>query len=104
MRESLKNFATFYGKKIAILGDMLEMGEYSRKEHEEMLKEVENYSFEKVFLVGKEFYNFREKFNFIFFENLDNIHEHFLTYPVNDYLILLKGSRGIALERLKEVL
>ncbi len=106
MRESLKNFASLKKemKKIAVLGDMLEMGEYSSAEHKSLLEEIKTYGFDEVYLVGNEFFNFRKQFNYIFFQSPEQIHEHFASYPVKDSLIFLKGSRGLSLEKLLEVL
>jgi UDP-N-acetylmuramoyl-tripeptide--D-alanyl-D-alanine ligase len=105
MDEALKNFRTTgYGKKVLILGDMLEMGEYAYTEHENLLRSLDEDKFLKVFLVGREFFKFREQFNFNFFTSVEGLIEHFKENPVVNSLILVKGSRGIALEKVLELL
>ena len=54
----------------------------------------------RYFLVGKAFYE--HKFSgdhFHFFDNYDELKKHLEDHPLKDQLILIKGSRGIALER-----
>ena len=105
MKEAIDNFVKIHnGRKVIILGDMLELGKYSKEEHEKVLKQLENYDFHSVYLVGKEFNQYNGQFKFNFYNSLPELYEHFIKSPVTDCLILLKGSRGIALETLLKVL
>jgi UDP-N-acetylmuramoyl-tripeptide--D-alanyl-D-alanine ligase len=105
MLESVSNFLQLYhSKKMIVLGDMLELGKYSLKEHKSLLENLKDKKFSNVFLVGSEFQNANKDFSFKSFENINLLIEHFRSNPVTDHLILLKASRGIQLEKLKEVL
>jgi len=56
MKNALENFANLSASsKIAILGDMLELGNYSEQAHSEILAQANNLNFYKVILVGNEF-------------------------------------------------
>ena len=85
--------------KIAILGDMLELGENEDKEHEDIVQFMQENNIDGL-LVGSIFSNI--KCNFPTFEKVEFI----LTYLENmSYInstILIKGSRGIKLEKIIE--
>ena len=87
--------------KLYILGDMLELGEDSISEHQTIIDELSKYN-QEVILVGKEFN--KCKHNFTHFFNTEDAHVWIEKNPIKDMYILLKGSRGIKLEKLKEVL
>lgn len=89
--------------KMAILGDMLELGGESAKEHLAILKMAAKSKFDQLVLVGPEFGNTPfAKFNAIHFPNVATARDWFLTQNLNHYTILIKGSRGIRLEKLLE--
>ena len=73
--------------KVAIIGDMKELGIYSANEHKEIIRfNLENNL--KAYYVGTEFYKLGEnKVNF--FENVDNLLSLKLN-PISNSLILLK--------------
>lgn len=101
MSEAIKNFRTIkHHQKILILGDMLEMGEYAQHEHENILHSLDPDEFSGVYLVGNEFYTFKNQFHYHFFTSVEKLIEHFNENPVNNSFILVKGSRGIALEKI----
>ena len=53
MAAALKSFSSSNNAgKVVILGDMLELGEYSKAEHQSIVDQLENLHFEKVYLVG----------------------------------------------------
>ncbi len=105
MREALENFKSMKSdNKILILGDMLELGSYSADEHKRILDEIEKEEFNEVYLIGKEFKQFSKLYNFNFYDSAKELFEHFLAKPVTGCLVLLKASRGIALENLLKVL
>jgi UDP-N-acetylmuramoyl-tripeptide--D-alanyl-D-alanine ligase len=89
-------------KKIAILGDMLELGEDSYEEHQAIVNQLKKAQFEDVFLVGKEFK--QTESNFSYFDNSKELSNWIVQHPLKDSTVLLKGSRGIRLESLREVL
>ena len=88
-----------FPSKLFILGDMLELGDYSKIEHEKILKQLTNNQIKEAILVGPLFYEHKINFqDYHFFEN-GNEAINYLTQnkPLNT-TILIKGSRGIKLE------
>jgi len=99
---ALRNLAAqTRGEKLFVIGDMLEMGEYAREEHLGILKMAEGLSLHG-YTVGPE-YSITGSEKFTSFDNVEAIKAFFTANPVRNSLILLKGSRGIALEKLIEV-
>lgn len=97
MSPMIRDFSDYPIKnKIAVLGDMFELGDYSYKEHEKIIEQLKQSQIDKVILVGKEF----KKHNspFIHFEKANELKEWLLKHPIHDCFFLVKGSRGIALE------
>lgn len=103
MRAAIKSFIadTSHSNKVLILGDMLELGKYSDKEHQEIVDIVSAYTSLKVYLVGANFINTKTESNHIaLYESRDALEEFLQKEPLNEAYVLLKGSRGIALEKL----
>ena len=97
MVASLKNFITFEGSKTIIIGDMLELGDDSEKEHQNVLRLSRELNFDRIITVGK---NFRSvNASEASFENTLQLIEYLKTNKIQSENILLKGSRGIALEK-----
>ncbi len=86
-------------KKLAILGSMLELGELSAQEHLNITEQALSYGIEP-FLVGREFKAASQQFNLPYYKNVAALKRDFNPKDYNGYIILLKASRGIALERL----
>ncbi len=97
MRASLLNFKDFNGTKTIIIGDMLELGEESRVEHEAILALAKELSFENIITVGKNFHEINSEKAFL---DASEVIEYLAQHPIATQNILLKGSRGIALEKL----
>tara|TARA_Y100000589_G_scaffold331448_2_gene385053 strand:+ start:1185 stop:2474 length:1290 start_codon:yes stop_codon:yes gene_type:complete len=96
--ESLISFKSIKEEnKLAILGDMLELGSVSFDEHLNIISFLENEKIDAI-LVGQEF--IKVKSNFTAFENTDKVIEFLNKKDFKSYTILLKGSRGIKLEKL----
>ena len=89
--------------KIIILGDMLELGEKSEEEHLKVLKVLQSDIAEKVLLVGPYFKNIFE-IRFKAFDNVDKLMEFLKVEPLKGNTILIKGSRGIRLEKIYDLL
>lgn len=91
--------------KIAVLGDMLELGDYSNEEHRKILLQLESSDIEKVYLVGVQFFEFKDQFlKFNFFKNIDDLMSYLNTCHTADSTLLIKGSRGIKLEKIVDCL
>lgn len=90
--------------KMLILGDMLELGGESENEHRKLAEKIQEMGFTDVVLVGPEFMKTAVNSDFKIFEKNKEARQYLEEKPVKDHLILLKGSRGIALEILLDVL
>lgn len=90
-------------RKVAILGDMFEMGDQSEVEHRKVIEKAKSLNLDRLIFVGKAFYAQRDD-QASYFESTDALKEDLVENPLDDYLILLKASRGMAFEKLMEVL
>ena len=91
--------------KVAILGDMFELGEDSLEEHKGIRNLLSNESQVTTFFIGNDFYqNKIEKENLHFYETFDSFLVDFKKLQLENYTILIKGSRGMAMERILEFL
>lgn len=89
--------------KVMILGDMFELGDESQQEHKIVVDSLSNQDKSTCYMIGKSFYENRiSKENIQFFETFDQFVVHLKTLHFNDNTILIKGSRGMALERILE--
>lgn len=100
MRSALSSFAKIDNHaKIFILGDMREMGDDAPMVHEEVIQQTIDLRLSG-FFIGEEFLKFKGMHpNAIFLKSTEPLIEHFTHNPPADLLILLKGSRGISLEK-----
>ncbi|AZA84683.1 UDP-N-acetylmuramoyl-tripeptide--D-alanyl-D-alanine ligase [Chryseobacterium lactis] len=98
MIASLNNFVTFEGSKTIIIGDMLELGVESEKEHQSILKLAQELSFDQIITVGKHFK--AVNLSNLAFENTAALTEYLKQHAISSENILLKGSRGVALEKI----
>ena len=87
--------------KVAILGDMLELGEEAEKEHAAIVKLLHELKISAL-LVGPEFAKCNS--NYPVFKSSIELKEYLVKNPLNNYSILIKGSRGIKLESIKDVI
>jgi UDP-N-acetylmuramoyl-tripeptide--D-alanyl-D-alanine ligase len=87
--------------KIVILGDMLELGEYALAEHKNILEKIAKTDVFKAIFVGPIFYRLKDEYpNFEFYTYTLEAKEHIDWSKFIGKIVLLKGSRGIALEKL----
>lgn len=89
--------------KVAVLGDMLELGEHSNFEHISMVQKALKYSIDLLILVGPLFRstdinNSRIKY----FNHVSDAREWIISQKFENTTILIKGSRGIQLEHILE--
>ena len=104
MRAALDNFnLTEAAHKVAILGDMFELGDDAKAEHQNIAEFAELLNMDYVILVGKNFFKTKtdKAKKFEAFEDLKVFLEivHF-----ENFHILIKGSRGMALERVLDLI
>ena len=109
MAAALENLATVQAPlKAAMLGDMRELGEESVAEHIAILKKVLSMHLDLVCLVGEEFRKALEEVtepveetsNTKWFPTSDDLVAWLKENPVSDHTILIKGSRGIRMEKI----
>jgi len=86
--------------KIMILGDMFELGQESHLEHKAIVNLLSNEENIVCYFIGKAFYeNKIDKDNFYFHETFDAFSNYLQKEKIKNSSILIKGSRGMALER-----
>lgn len=102
MLAALENFKSIKKTtQLVILGDMFELGEEGYKEHFEIIKQVAKMGFEKACFVGKNFYEHHKNHSdFVFFKSTDEAKAWFSKQDINNHQVLIKGSRGMAMEKL----
>ncbi|HKR04864.1 MAG TPA: UDP-N-acetylmuramoyl-tripeptide--D-alanyl-D-alanine ligase [Bacteroidia bacterium] len=110
MEAALLNFdKAFGGKKIAVLGDMLELGNESEKEHRLIIHLTRELNFSETIFVGKNFGQFAPKESLrtkenqgIFFDTSDNAKTWIQKQNFKNASLLIKGSRGLKMEKVME--
>jgi len=104
MQVAIENFRQVKAsKKMVILGDMLELGDESLTEHLTIVNLVDKSAFDKIILVGPDFKKVAEE-RFICFKTSDEARDWLLKQQLKNYTILVKGSRGIKMEKVLEAL
>ncbi|MEM8528906.1 MAG: UDP-N-acetylmuramoyl-tripeptide--D-alanyl-D-alanine ligase [Bacteroidota bacterium] len=99
MQNALEYFKTYPAKKkIAILGDMLELGEESSREHQTIINQAEKSDLQQVILVGECFGQCN--FNGLYFKSINELKTWYDQQKFEQTAFLIKGSRGIRLEQL----
>jgi UDP-N-acetylmuramoyl-tripeptide--D-alanyl-D-alanine ligase len=105
MNSALESFSGIQtNDKTLILGDMLELGERSEEEHIKLLEVIQSYVFGKVFLVGPVFKKIAVNSGFKAFNSIEGLIDFLNHTPVKGNTILIKGSRGIGLEKAYDML
>lgn len=116
MEAALTAFAFVEGNhKMVILGDMRELGNESQKEHLRVLHQLQGMQLEQVWLVGSEFAQATKELQkdrdaeenptgYLNFENEKQVEEYLSAHPLDNHIILVKGSNGTGLFRLPDLL
>ncbi len=104
MKVAIENFAKLTNeKKLLIIGDMFELGEYAAAEHKKIIELISEKKLSDVILIGPEFTKANEN-KFKTFLNTQDCLSNLKSEPQKNKLILIKGSRGMKLEILKDAL
>ena len=113
MKASISNLKNMHGtRKIAVLGDMFELGDFSEKLHREVGTEIYKNKIDKLYLVGnyakfigdeakKEGY---AKENILYFENKEDLLKDLKSNLQNGDVVLIKASNGMKLFEVAEIL
>lgn len=104
MAAALDNFLKINGD-VAFLGDMFELGSESLQEHQKIVRALSDKTSAEFYFIGNDFFKSRiEKPHLHFFENYEAVKEELSNKKFSNYTILIKGSRGMALERVLEMI
>lgn len=111
MREAMQfcDDLDWAGEKIFILGSMLELGSASRDAHRDICAVADRSSASHIMLFGKDMLeagrDIEWKHDSVFFaESMEDLISQVTTVLSHNALVFIKGSRGMALERLRPVL
>lgn len=104
MKAAIENFGKYKAEhKLVLLGDMFELGEFSKQEHQNVVDLLNQQSFEEVILVGAEFQSLTGN-NYRKFKTTEECKQYLFQKHCSGKTILIKGSRGMKMETLQEVL
>ena len=91
-------------KKIAIIGDMLELGSHSKFYHEQLAGIIKKSNIDYVYFVGREVLNTYRKLRntdkYRIYEDVEQFREFFLEIINEKSIFLIKGSNGVGLHKL----
>ena len=106
MQAALDNFSVLKeDNKIVVLGDMFELGKDAAVEHQHISDVVANMQLSNAYLIGENFYKTKIKNEGVrTFKSFDDFKQHFTNNKIKDTLFLIKASRGMALERVVELI
>jgi UDP-N-acetylmuramoyl-tripeptide--D-alanyl-D-alanine ligase len=96
MAVALDNLALCTGRKVALLGDMRELGADSGAEHKKIVGRLKGM---EAFLVGEEFTREAAVSGIPCFATSDDLAAYFKEHPLKDCIVLVKGSRGTRMEK-----
>ncbi len=98
--ESFKK--TNYKNKMIILGDMFELGKDSNYYHQEITNSLEKINDSRIYIVGEYFCNTKHSDRIRSFSSSKELINNLSKTNVSNYSILIKGSRGMQLEKIIE--
>ncbi len=106
MMAALENFKQLNKEnKVLFLGDMFELGETAESEHQYIVNYLQENNLGNTFLIGKNFFKTTSNGSAIQkFETFDDLKHELQRHPIENKFMLIKGSRGMALERILELL
>jgi len=99
--------------KVLVLGDMFEMGPESAAEHEAIIRKAMDTPVDNRVFIGGEFYKAKKTIDHgpwamdnstnVFYKSAEDAISGLKANPIRNATVLIKGSRGMALERLVEL-
>lgn len=105
MSAALNNIDQLSGEnKAIIIGDMFELGQESAVQHQNIVEQAEKLKVDTLIFIGKDFHNTKGSYKGQFFKSPAEAAEFLKYNPIKNSLVLLKGSRGMALEQLLPLL
>ena len=103
MEGAVHNLAEFEGIRVAVLGDMYELGDYTDEAHQYISDLCQKLNIDEVYLIG-EFFSCVKNETWVKFPSTESAMEYFKNYDPNGKTLLIKASRSMALERLYPIL
>ena len=106
LKASIKFLARFGNKKrkICVLGDMFELGVFSKKFHLQIKKNLKDNKISNVYTIGKEMKNLSQNLSKSFkaehFDNLNELNSFLKKNVKSNDVILFKGSRAKQLDKI----
>lgn len=105
MLAALNNFKQLQVEnKYLFIGDMFELGKDAKKEHQAIVDFIETNFTDNIYLVGENFYKTKTKKTTNKFLTFNDLKTQLQIASIKNATILIKGSRGMALERILESL
>jgi UDP-N-acetylmuramoyl-tripeptide--D-alanyl-D-alanine ligase len=99
MRLAIENFAKQqHPRKIVCIGGMMELGEDSIMEHEQILQLLQQYNWDQVILVGNDFSKVKHPYSY--FDTADQAADALKQQQPSGAMILVKGSRSMKMENI----
>ena len=103
MEVALENFSQLKkASKVVILGDVFELGDDSALEHQSIVNLADSMAFSQTLYVGEHFYKATTKNKK--FRNFEALKAYIIANPLAQQSILIKGSRGMQLERILAII
>lgn len=105
MEAALMSFDTYQSDyKVAILGDMYELGEDEIEEHQKIAELTNRLDIDEVYFCGEIFKKSINPNEYNVYNSFEALKDNLNHHPIKKAHILIKASRGMALERLHEIL
>ena len=103
MNAALQNFCNMkVAPKMAIIGEMRELGESSVEEHQRVVDYLKDSDIQEIWLVGEEFSKTTTEFRI--FKNVEEVKQEIAKAIPQNLYILIKGSNATRLFQLPELL
>ena len=103
MEAALRNFAKMdHNPKLALIGHMLELGNDTILEHQNLIDLLEELKLNAI-LVGPHFVSCNKK-GYHYCQTPEELEKFLATNPIKNHLVIAKGSRMVAMERVKKFL
>lgn len=99
MRAAIENFAKLHAQqKVLMLGGMMELGEESKEEHQQIIALIDQHKWHQVVLVGGDFAQAQHSYNY--FQDSSQAAQWYREQHFTNTHLLIKGSRSMQMEKI----